>query len=161
AKVYDFFGSSDTFAWSSVDCEHSRETYGTAGMHVWEDACIIEILREDGSQCESGELGELTLTTLNWKNSPRLRFRTGALAAVYRERCAFGRNLVRMSPIKGRVDHVVRIKGVSLYPDAIDSVLSSTDDRLREFYAVAVRNNGTEVLELKVEWPDLTDRDLM
>src|SRR5690606_10396002 len=71
------------------------------------------------------------------------------------------RNLVRMSPIKGRVDHVVRIKGVSLYPDAIDSVLSSTDDRLREFYAVAVRNNGTEVLELKVEWPDLTDRDLM
>src|SRR5690606_18099584 len=40
AKVYDFFGSSDTFAWSSVDCEHSRETYGTAGMHVWEDACI-------------------------------------------------------------------------------------------------------------------------
>lgn len=160
AKVYDFFGSSDTFCWSSVDCEHSRKTYGAAGAHVWEDCCIIEILREDGSACESGELGELTLTTLNWRNSPRIRYRTGDLAAVYRERCACGRNLTRMSPIKGRVDHVVRIKGVNLYPDAIDSVMSATDERLREFYATAITQNGSEALKVTVEWPDADDGTL-
>lgn len=161
AAVYDFFGSSDTFSWSSVDCEHSRETYGTAGMHVWEDATIIEVLREDGTACESGEFGELTLTTLNWRNSPRIRFRTGDIAAVYHEQCGCGRNSLRMSPIKGRVDHVVRVKGVNLYPDAIDSVVTATDQRLQEFYAVATRKNGGDVLKLKVEWHDLADEALV
>lgn len=160
ASVYDFFGSSDTFAWSSVDCEHSRTQLGATGAHVWEDACIVEILRPDGERCEPGEYGELTLTTMNWRNSPRIRFRTGDLATVYHGRCGCGRNLLRMSPIKGRVDHVVRIKGVQLYPDAIDAVVSSADERLREFYAVARRTENGEQLDVNVEWSDPGDQVL-
>lgn len=154
ARAYDFFGSSDTFAWSSVDCEHSRQTLGAAGMHVWEDACLVEVLRPDGSRCEPGEYGELTLTTWNWRNSPRIRYRTGDLVCLHEGRCECGRNLVRMSPIRGRVDHVVRLKGVNIYPDALDSVVSRADERIREFYAVAERQDGREVLRVVVEWPE-------
>lgn len=157
AKVYDFFGSSDTFNWSSVDCEHSQTTLGAAGMHVWEDSCIVEVLDEQGRVCAPGEYGEMTITSLNWRNSPRIRYRTGDLVTVFTDRCGCGRNLVRMSSIIGRVDHVVRIRGVNIYPSAIDATISKADPAIREFYAVASRVDGRDELRIVVEWPDLRD----
>jgi phenylacetate-CoA ligase len=161
AKAYDFFGSSDTFSWTSVDCEHSQSMLGEPGMHVWEDSCVIEVLDEDQKPCPPGVPGELTFTTFNWRNSPRIRYRTGDLVAVHRDRCACGRNLARMSPVLGRVDQVVRFRALNIYPTALESVIFGADSNIRQFLAVAKTEDNRDILEVSVEWPNLDDRDIV
>jgi len=161
AKAYDFFGSSDTFSWTSVDCEHSQSMFGEPGMHIWEDSCIVEVLDENQKPCPPGVAGELTFTTFNWRNSPRIRYRTGDLVTVHREQCACGRNLARMSPILGRVDQVVRFRALNIYPAALESVIFGADSDIRQFLAVAKTENNRDILEISVEWPNLEDQDIV
>ena len=71
AEVYDLFGSVDTLTWSSIDCEASRAEHGRLGMHIWEDACILEVLDENGKPLPPGEYGEMCVTNWVWRSAPR------------------------------------------------------------------------------------------
>ncbi|MBI3870315.1 MAG: AMP-binding protein [Verrucomicrobia bacterium] len=95
-------------------------------LHVMEDAFIPEILdRASNAPVPPGTPGELILTNLGRLGSPLLRYRTGDLAqAAPLGRCVCGTfNLALQGGILGRIDDMVTVRGVNLYPSSVDEVI--------------------------------------
>ncbi|MEZ5328317.1 MAG: AMP-binding protein [Verrucomicrobiales bacterium] len=88
---------------------------------IIDDAYFAEILDpESGAEVAEGEKGELVLTTLNRWGCPLLRYRTGDL--VQKGRGTDGA-LALEGGILGRVDDMVVVRGVNLYPGAIEGIV--------------------------------------
>jgi len=130
--LYSTYASTE-MATTFAECE-----YGCGGHHHPE-LIICEVVDENGLPVEEGEIGELVITTLRVEGMPLLRFKTGDLVCIYTETCKCGRTSMRVSPIVGRTNHMIKYKGTTLYPPAIYDVLDNTP--YVENYVVEVRHN--------------------
>lgn len=126
------------------ECEHGM------GGHVHPELIIVEIIGDDGMPVADGQPGEVVVTTLGVEGMPLLRFRTGDIACKHIEQCRCGRWSYRLSPLLGRKNNMIKLKGTTLYPPAINDVLDNTD--YVENYVVIVRNSaaGTDDVLVKV-----------
>ena len=97
------------------------------GGHLNEDLIHLEVLDENGDEVASGESGEIVITTLGIKGTPLLRYKTGDVAKVYREKCGCGRTSPRLGPILGRKNQMIKFKGTTIYPTAIYEIFDSFD----------------------------------
>ena len=95
------------------------------GNHILTDLIYTEILDEQGRQLQPGEIGELVVTPLGTETMPLLRFATGDMLSYTEEKCSCGRNSPRLSPVIGRKQQKIKLKGTSLYPQHIIEVLNS------------------------------------
>lgn len=113
--------SSTEMSTTFPECE-----YGCGGHHHPE-LIIVEIIGDDDQPVKPGEVGEVVVTTLGVEAMPLLRFRTGDMASIHTEPCKCGRNSFRISPIVGRKNQMIKLKGTTLYPAAIFDVLDNVD----------------------------------
>ena len=111
------------------------------GGHLHPELVIIEIIGDDGLPVPDGQPGEIVMTTLGVEAMPLLRFRTGDIAAKIVEPCACGRNSYRLTPILGRKHNMLKIKGTTIYPPAINDVLDNSEEVLN--YVVVARTSDT------------------
>lgn len=111
------------------------------GGHVHPELIIVEIVGEDGRIVADGQPGEIVITTLGVEAMPLLRFRTGDIAAKVVEPCACGRHSYRLTPLMGRKNNMIKLKGTTLYPPAINDVLDNTP--YVQNYVVIVRPSDT------------------
>jgi len=142
-ELYSTYASTE-MATSFAECQ-----YGCGGHHHPE-LIICELIDKDGKTVREGETGELVFTTLKMEGMPLLRFKTGDLASFHYEPCRCGRTTMRISPIVGRKNHMVKYKGTSLYPPAIFDILDNTP--YIENYIVIVSDNeyGSDQIVIKV-----------
>jgi phenylacetate-CoA ligase len=102
----------------------ASECLEQAGLHVNEDHFLVETVDPDtGEPTPPGVPGELTFSTPTKQALPLLRYRTGDVAALDPGPCGCGRTLVRMSKVTGRVDDMVVVRGVNVYPSEVEAVL--------------------------------------
>lgn len=136
--------SSTEMSTTFPECE-----YGCGGHHHPE-LIIVEIIGEDDKPVPEGEAGEVVITTLGIEAMPLLRFRTGDIASIHTEPCKCGRNSFRISPLVGRKNHMIKLKGTTIYPPAILEVLNNTD--YVENYIIYVSSNdaGTDDVTIKI-----------
>ncbi|MHC5180030.1 MAG: phenylacetate--CoA ligase family protein [Planctomycetota bacterium] len=122
------------------------------GMHVWEDAYILEIIDPDtGEQLPDGEQGEVVLTNLVRSAMPLFRYRTRDLAYVIDEPCRCGRTHRRLSRIQGRTDDMLIINGVNVFPSQIEEVIMAVPE-VGTNYLIHLTKQGTlDRLTVKVE----------
>lgn len=95
-------------------------------LHILENRFFPEVLDPETLQpVGPGERGELVLTNLGRVGSPLLRYRTGDIVQrAASEPCACGRyELALEGGILGRTDDMVVVRGVNLYPSAVEAVL--------------------------------------
>jgi len=147
AQVRDHHGMTETGP-VTYACPKQRDV-----LHVIESAFFPEVINPETDQAvASGETGELVLTNLGRLGSPLLRYRTGDLVRpVEQQPCVCGSyETALQGGIRGRVDDVVLIRGVNLYPSAVEEVVRSNKGVLE--YQVEMRA-GTALPELclKVE----------
>jgi len=122
----------------SAECPEARD-----GLHVQEDHFLVEVIDPDtGDRVPDGTDGELVFTTLTKEALPLLRYRTGDIASLTRERCACGRTFARMSAVRGRRDDMLIIRGVNLYPSQIEHVLLAQAG-VAPHYQLVVERPGT------------------
>ncbi|MBE6346241.1 MAG: phenylacetate--CoA ligase [Lentimicrobiaceae bacterium] len=136
--------SSTEMSTTFPECE-----YGCGGHHHPE-LIIVEIIGDDDKPVKNGEVGEIVITTLGIEAMPLLRFRTGDMASIHTEPCKCGRNTFRISPLVGRKNNMIKLKGTTLYPPAIFDILDNID--FIENYIVYVDYNsaGTDEVTVKV-----------
>ena len=129
----------------SYECEYRQ------GLHISEDHFYPEIIDPaTGEVLDPGQEGELVLTTLTKEAFPVLRFRTGDLTSLNYEPCECGRTLVRMARVKGRVDDMLIIRGINLFPSQIEDVLLSF--QVGPNYLIRLyREEGLDQVEVQVE----------
>jgi phenylacetate-CoA ligase len=138
ARVFDHHGMTETGP-VTFECPARPQV-----LHVLEAAYIAEIVHPTtGDQLHPGDTGELVLTTLGRTGSPLLRYRTGDLVrAGIDSVCACGRReLALEGGILGRTDDMVVVRGVNLYPSAVEEVLRGLGDVAE--YQVQVDNSSS------------------
>lgn len=145
ARCFDHAGLTEVGAWG-FDCPN-RE-----GMHLIETEFIGEVLSvEDGRAVEDGQLGELVLTNLGRWGMPVLRYRTGDLVRPRRGICSCGSPFVRFEGgVIGRLDDMVQVRGVNVYPSAIESIVRE-DTSIVEYAAEVVERPGLWELSIQIE----------
>jgi len=124
---------------------------GCGGMHLREDEFVAEILDpETGEPVADGETGELVVTALARAGFPVIRYRTGDIVERNAEPCG-ARHPGRWLPqgILGRSDDMVVIRGMNVFPSAIEQTL-------REFegvgeFRITFYSEPTAMDEVKLE----------
>ena len=136
-KAYNSYGLSEMNGPGvAFECMHQN------GMHVWEDAYILEVVNPETLEpVPDGEIGELVLTCLCREAQPILRYRTRDLTRVLPETCACGRVHRRIDRIMGRADDMLIVKGVNIYPMQIEQVLMSFSE-VGENYLISLEREG-------------------
>lgn len=131
----------------------AQECLAKNGLHVQEDHFLAEIVDpESGAPLPDGERGELVITTLTREAMPVLRYRTRDLTSLVREPCACGRTTARIDWFTGRVDDMLVIRGVNVFPSAVEEVLLRFDELTPNYRIVVDRPpNGLDVMMVEVE----------
>ena len=122
ARVYDHHGMTEVGP-VSYECPARPGV-----LHVIEQAFIAEVVEPaSGQRVGPGERGELILTNLGRLGSPLLRYRTGDLVKPEKPGagvCACGTaDLALEGGILGRVDDMVVVRGVNVYPGAVEEII--------------------------------------
>src|SRR5450432_1431996 len=133
AKVMDHHGLTEVGP-VTYGCPVKRDV-----LHVMEESFIAEIIDpETGVEAARGALGELVLTNLGRAGWPVLRYRTGDIVRQSTAgQCECGSMEMALDGgILGRADDMVVVRGVNVYPAAIDDI---------------VRRSGTGIAEYRVE----------
>lgn len=120
------------------------------GGHHHPELIIAEILDENNLPVSDGEVGELTITTLDVEAMPLLRFKTGDMVQAYNEPCNCGRNTMRLGPVVGRKKQMIKYKGTTLYPPAMYNILNDFSEV--ESYVIEIFHNelGTDEILIKI-----------
>ncbi|WP_022661629.1 phenylacetate--CoA ligase family protein [Paucidesulfovibrio longus] len=146
-KAYNSYGLSEMNG-PGVAFECTEQS----GMHVWEDAFLIEIINpETGEDVAEGEVGEVVMTNLTRQGMPLIRYRTRDLTRFVPGDCACGRTHRRIDRIQGRADDMLIIKGVNIYPMQIEQTLMSLPE-VGQNYLIELFHEGTmDQIRVKVE----------
>lgn len=146
-KGYNIYGLSEIMGPGvSYECQ---EQYGS---HVNEDHFYPEII--DPVTCQNlpyGTQGELVFTTLTKEGMPLLRYRTKDLTSLIADPCPCGRTSVRMTPIMGRSDDMLIIRGINVFPSQVESVILGMKEFEPQYLLVVDRKNNLDTLEVQVE----------
>ena len=113
---------------------------GKGALHVFDDVFLPEIV--DPETGEPAAEGELVLTTLTKEALPVLRYRSGDVTRWIDGGCPCGRTHRRIARFSGRVDDMLVIRGVNVFPSAIEAVVLD-DPALGGQYAIVVDRRGT------------------
>lgn len=126
-----------------------------AGLHVWEDAFLFEIVDPDsGEPVPDGEVGELVMTTLMREGMPILRYRTRDLTRILPGPCACGRHHRRIDRIAGRADDMLIVKGVNIYPMQVEKVLMTFAEVGKNYQIVLERDGVVERIRVRAAVAD-------
>ncbi|GGX24992.1 phenylacetate--CoA ligase family protein [Aquimarina muelleri] len=127
------------------------------GGHHHPELIIVEILDDNNDPVYFGEIGELTITTLGVEAMPLLRFKTGDMVKAHTSSCACGRNTMRLGPVVGRKKQMIKYKGTTLYPPAMDNILNDFNEV--ENYIIEIFHNeiGTDEILIKIDTQNPTD----
>lgn len=146
ASVYDYYGLSDIFGSCAGMCEEKD------GLHWAEDHILVEVLHPDSNEpVEEGARGELVLTTLRKTARPMIRFRTGDIVSFTSEPCACGRTSIRLQGIHGRLDDMLIVKGVNVFPSDVEAIARRDHELTGEYRLIVERENHLDRLTVEIE----------
>jgi phenylacetate-CoA ligase len=144
ADVIDHSGATEIGPWGYSDPERR-------GLHVIETEFIAEFLSvEHGGPAAAGELSELVLTSLGRFGSPVIRYRTGDLVRPSWPADSSNRFVLLEGGVLGRTDDMMIIRGVNVFPSAVESILRGFPEVL-EFRLRAFKVAQMDQLEVEIE----------
>jgi len=125
-----------------TECGHGR------GGHHHPELLYLELLDENNNPVGLGEPGEITITTIGVEAMPLLRYKTGDIAVAHQDACPCGRNTLRLGPVIGRKQQMIKLKGTTLYPPGIFELLNQIDGIIDYAVEVFTGELGTDELRL-------------
>ena len=142
-QLYSTYASTEMQT-AFTECEAGK------GGHLQPDLVIVELLDAEDKPVSPGEAGEVTITTLGVEGMPLLRYKTGDLCIAQWEPCSCGRNTLRLSPVIGRKNQMIKFKGTTLFAPALFDLLTGMED-ITEYVAEVFSNEiGTDEVLLHI-----------
>ena len=142
ARLIDHAGASEIGPWGFADQKRT-------GLHICESEFIAEIINaETNEPVAPGEPGELVLTCLGRVGSPLIRYRTGD--RVIPTQVDSSNFVLLQGGVLGRADDMVVIRGVNVFPSALEEILRSFDDVV-EYRITAFQDGEMDGLSVEVE----------
>ncbi|HEX7230447.1 MAG TPA: phenylacetate--CoA ligase family protein [Candidatus Binatia bacterium] len=146
AKCFDHAGATEVGAFG-FQCLSQP-----AAIHINETEFIAEVIDPlTGTASKEGKQGELVITNLGRVGSPVIRYRTGDLVAPSREACPCGRAfLLLRGGVLGRVDDMVVVRGVNVFPSAVENVIREFPE-IEEFRIEIFERQAMREIKLVLE----------
>lgn len=143
-KAYDIYGLSETMGPGvAMECPAQQ------GLHI-DEHFYPEILDEEGNPLPVGERGELVLTSLDKKGFPVLRYRTKDLTTLHYGTCSCGQVGWTMERVSARVDDMLIIRGVNVFPSQIEEAIL-LEGFEPHYLLIVYRAGNLDQLEVQVE----------
>ena len=149
-KLFSTYASTE-MSTAFTECEFQ------IGGHHHPELIITEILDDEGNPVKEGESGELTITTLGVEAIPLLRFKTGDLVKAHYEACQCGRNTMRLGPVVGRKQQMIKYKGTTLYPPAMNDILNDFNNIV--CYQIVIQANEIGLDEIIIKLSTEAERE--
>ena len=105
---------------------------------------------KDDKPVKDGESGELTFTTLGIEAMPLVRFKTGDIVQLHTNPCPCGRNTLRVGPVIGRKQQMIKYKGTTLYPPAMVDILNDFDTIENYIIMISTNELGTDEILIRI-----------
>ena len=141
AEVLDHYGMTE------VGPVAFQRTGQAGSLHLIEESYFAEVIDPHTlAPTPDGEIGELVLTPLGRTAWPLLRYRTGDLVRR--------RGSVLEGGIIGRTDDMLVVRGVNIYPSAVDAVVRAMPEIAEYRVTVSQRSQMAE-LAVEIECADL------
>lgn len=155
ARVFDHHGMTEVGPVTYSDREDPQL------LKIVHESYYAEVIEPDSGQPVSmGEVGELVLTTLGREASPLLRYRTGDLVKPVAINDEDSGTFALEGGIIGRADDMVVVRGINLYPSAVDAVLRSFKE-IGEYRVEIAKRESMMQASLSIEnLSDCEDEDL-
>jgi phenylacetate-CoA ligase len=146
AKCYDHAGATEVGAFG-FECR-----FQPGGIHVNENEFIVEVIDPvTGQPAEPGTKGELVITNLGRIGSPVVRYRTGDLVQLLSQACPCGRPFILLEGgVLGRVDDMMVIRGVNVFPSAIENVMREFPE-IEEFRVEIFEKSAMKEIKIVIE----------
>jgi len=147
AFVRDGYGLTELFPLGG-GCRHS------SALHIASDLVITEIVDpETGQLVARGTPGEVVYTNIIGDSQPLIRYRTRDIARLAPdEPCACGFTGSRLAQaIEGRADEMIWLRGVNVFPSAIEAVVHGFEELDDEYELVVDEREGLPTLRVRVE----------
>lgn len=141
-KLFSTYASTE-MSTAFAECEYS------CGGHHHPELIIAEVLDENDKPVENGNIGELVVTTLGIEGMPLIRFKTGDIVQLHHEPCQCGRNTMRVGPVVGRKQQMIKYKGTTLYPSAMIDLLRSFLEIQNHIIEISTNDLGTDEILIK------------
>ena len=129
-----------------VECEAQD------GMHFHEDFAVFEVVKIGGTDpAPPGELGEMVFTSLDQRvMGISFHYRTGDVVRYTEEPCKCGRTSRRFK-IEGRVDDMVKVRGINIFPSAVEDLIRKIPELSGDFMLVLERPDDSDQVTVHVE----------
>ena len=147
--VYDSYGLTETGGPFAYDCHFHN------GLHLFEDQVYVEIVNpETGELVPDGEYGELVVTPLQQEAMPLIRYRTRDITRIIPGECPCGRTHRRIEPITHRIDDMMIINGVNVFPSQIEECIYKHISSTTNYLIHITEKEGLKKLLIDIELPN-------
>ncbi len=145
-NAYDIYGTSELSGPMFTECTEMN------GVHIWGDIAYVEIIDPDtGEPLGPGERGEMVITMLQKEALPIIRYKTGDITAYDDSPCPCGRNHLRIERLSGRVDDMLIIRGINVFPSQVEYTLMTIPELGEHFQIVVDRKGVLDTMRVRVE----------
>lgn len=147
AAIYSTYASTE-MATAFCDC-HERQ-----GGHLRPELVVAEIVDGHGMPVPHGHTGELVVTPLGVTGMPLIRFRTGDISFMITGQCGCGRRTPRLGPVLGRKNHMLKVKGTTVFPSFLISAAEGVDGVAGAYVEATKKEDGNDNIFLYVAVTD-------
>jgi len=145
-RAYDIYGTSELSGPMFTECLEQN------GIHVWGDIAYTEIIDPETEEpLPPGEEGELVITILQKEALPIIRYRIGDVTTLHEEVCPCGRTHPRIGRITGRVDDMLIIRGINVFPSQVEHTLMEIPEVGPHFQIEVDRRGMLDAMLVRVE----------
>jgi len=144
-KAFDIYGLSEIMGPGvAMECPAHQ------GLHI-DEHFYPEILDTQGNPLPEGCRGELAITSLGKKAFPVIRYRTKDLTTLHYGTCSCGKVGWTMERVSARVDDMLIIRGVNVFPSQVEEAILSLGGFEPHYLLVVDRVGSLDQLEVQVE----------
>jgi phenylacetate-CoA ligase len=145
-RAYNIYGTSELSGPMFSECTEQN------GIHMWSDICLVEILDpETDEPVPEGETGEMVVTILQKEALPIIRYRTGDITSLDTTPCPCGRTHPRIARLSGRVDDMLIIRGINVFPSQVEHALLGIPAVSGHFMIEVGRIGALDTMLVRVE----------
>ena len=148
-EVYNFYGMTEFQGHIASECQCHN------GLHVNENCYYVEVINPQTNEVvPDGEYGELVITNLNREAMPLIRYRTRDITRIIPDKCPCGRTHRRIEPITHRIDDMLIINGVNVFPSQIEECIYKHLSTATNYLIHVVEKDGLKKLLIDIELPN-------
>jgi phenylacetate-CoA ligase len=162
AEMHDVYGCTEAVPAGWAFTCHEGLSAEPVSTHVQEDLQIWELVDPQTMEpVGAGQRGLTVVTNLNSEGSPQLRFLIGDFTSFDTSRCVCGRTFARaLGGFMGRADDMLNIRGLKLFPSAIEEIVRGIEALDDEFQIVLETEGVLDAFTIVAEARALIDETM-